>query len=115
MGATKLKLRLRQAMKLWQEARESGDYVGAPGFLDGVRRGFQETFKVIKELQAEEVQALKPQREPMTRWNAIVLYRACQGAYRRLALSDRAGAMAILRRALSRVTLRSGSKSAHRA
>lgn len=103
MSATKLKQRLRQAMRLYEGARVSGDSLGIPGFLEGVRRGFQETMRIIRELHEEDLQVVRRTRQPLTRWNAIILYRACQGAYRRLVLSDRLGAMKILRRALDKV------------
>jgi hypothetical protein len=100
MNGTKLKKRIRESQKTWETARDSGDFIGMPGFIDGVKRGYQETLRIVHQYQHEEVEKACLARQPLSRWNAILLYRACRLALQRLRMSDRAGAMHTLERAL---------------
>ena len=79
---------------------------GLPGFRDGVRRGFHEALRIIHEQHLEDIRAKPLNRLPLSRWSAVVLYRACHQAFGRLRLSDRVGAMNILKRAMARVDVR---------
>jgi hypothetical protein len=116
MKATQLKRRIREAQRLWLTAKQSGDVVGLPGFLDGVRRGFTETLRIIDACHREEVQSRREGRRPLTRWNAVLMYRACLLALRRLEVSDRAGAIKVLERVIGQVSLEgeTGPKSGRR-
>lgn len=106
MSITKLKLRLREAQRNWESSKKSRDVSGLPGFLPGVLQGFKETKKVLQDCHREELLKRREGRQPLSRWNAVILYRACQQAFQRLKQSDRPSAMRILQRALAQIAIR---------
>jgi hypothetical protein len=100
MSASKLKRRLKEAQKIWQEENRNQDIDGLPGYTPGVLRGFKETLRIIGEMQREQVCKDITERRMVSRWNGVALYRACRQAYGRLKYSDRKGALRALQRAL---------------
>src|SRR5579872_6321991 len=103
MSLAVIKQRLWAAKRFWESSRKSQDIQGLPGFLPGVIQGFRETLNIIQEYQRDELKKTRTQRHPLTRWNGLILYKACTQAYQRLKHSDRLSAMRILQRALKRV------------
>lgn len=103
MSLTVIKQRLRDAKRFWEDSQKSRDVIGLPGFLPGVIQGFREALLIIERYQREELKKSRAQRRPLSRWNGIILYKACIQAYQRLHHSDRRSAMRTLQRALARV------------
>ena len=111
MNITIIKQRLRAAKREWENSQRSPDVIGLPGFLQGVIQGFKEALVIIQHYHREELRKSRMQRRPLSRWNGMILYKACTQAYQRLKHSDRASAMRILQRAVGKV---SKSERAHR-
>jgi len=105
MGATKLKRRLLEAQKVWQKDSKNPDIESMPGFMPGVVKGFEETLRIVREHQKEELLKVTDERRPLSRWSAIILYRACVQAYGRLKHSDRMGAIRALTRAIEKTKI----------
>lgn len=105
MRVSVVKSRLRAARKVWETDRLTRDATEDQGFIAGVLRGFKEALDIVQRVQKEEIARRRIDRQPISRWNALLLYKACRSAYSRLKQSDRASAMRILSSALSRITL----------
>jgi len=102
MTASKLKQRLIEAQRIWQEESRNQDIDGLPGYTPGVLRGFKETLRIIREYQREQLCKDKAERRMVSRWKGVTLYRACRQAYGRLKYSDRVGALRALKRVLNK-------------
>jgi len=102
MSTSKLKRRLREAQKAWEEERRNQDIDGLPGYTSGVVRGFKETLRVVGDFHREQLHKEIAERRMLSRWNAVTLYRACRRAYGRLKYSDRDGAIRALKHALDK-------------
>ena len=102
MSASKLKRRLREAQKIWQEEGRNQDIDGLPGYLPGVLRGFKESLRIVGDFHRETLHEEISERRTASHWDAVALYRACRQAYGRLKYSDRDGAIRALKRALEK-------------
>jgi len=102
MSEAKLKRRLREAQNTWRKDTKNPDIEGLPGYMPGVLKGFEETLRIVRDFQKQELKKTTVERRMLTRFSAVYLYRACRQAYGRLKQSDREGAIRALKRALDK-------------
>lgn len=103
MGEAKLKRRLMETVRAWRKDAKNMDIEGMPGYVPGVLKGFEETLRVLRDYQKQELEKVVTERRKLTRFSSVDLYRACLQAYGRLKQSDRQGAIRALERALEKI------------